>query len=154
MKKLLIAGAALIVAGSLAYTVALAQEATKTDAPASEAPKPAAPRRAAPKSADGRPVSTKSVAQRTALCKADCRPNNYKECASWGCTGMHGLYRSYNEYDPHLTSIEGKKQYAECVQKCVDPLPAVYVQRPLFAMGSKWFGKTKQSYLDCHAKGH
>src|SRR4051794_39393495 len=108
MKKLLAATFALIVVGSVATTVALTQEAAKpapaaTPAqqaakPAPEAAKPAAPRRAAPRSADDRPVSTKSTASRTALCKADCLPNNYKDCGTWGCTGMHGLYRSYNTY--------------------------------------------------------
>jgi hypothetical protein len=135
MKKLLFACVALIVAGSLAFTMALAQERTK---------------RAAPKSADGRPVSTKSVAARTALCRADCRPNALKESG----IGIHGHYRAYNQFDPHLTSVEGRKQFAECVQKCVAPLPPIYVQRLVFATGANWFGKSKQSCLDCHAKGH
>jgi len=150
MKKLLVAGLALVVAGSVAFTMALAQDAAKSDAPKT------AVKRVAPKrSDDGRPVSKKSAAARTALCKADCRPNNYKDCGTWGCVGMHGLYRDYDKYDPQLKCIEGQKQYAQCVQKCVDPLPAVYIQRAVFGMGvTSWFGKSKESCLDCHAKGH
>jgi hypothetical protein len=137
MNKLWLAGVALIVAGSLAYTPALTREAKGTKSAAS-------------RSAESRPVSKKSAAARTALCKADCRPNNLQQSG----VGMHGLYRAYNTFDPHLTSIEGRKQYAECVKKCVDPLPDVYVQRPIFALGLNWFGKSKKSCLDCHAKGH
>jgi hypothetical protein len=96
---------------------------------------------------------SRSVAARTALCKADCRPNNYKDCGSWGCTGMHGLYRSYNSNDPQLKSIDGQKQYAQCVKACVDPLPAIYVQRPLLENGGSWFGKTASDCLACHADG-
>jgi hypothetical protein len=136
-KKLSLVGAALVVVGSLTYTPAFTQDAKGTKRTASSA-------------ADGRPVSTKSVASRTALCKADCRPENYNDSG----IGIHGLYRSYSKFDPHLVSVEGKKQYAECVQKCLAPLPTVYVQRAVFAMGINWFGKTKQSCLDCHVKGH
>jgi hypothetical protein len=133
MNRLLLAGVALIVAGSLAYTPALTKEAKKTKSAASYGT-----------------VSKKSVAARTALCRADCRPDNLQPSG----VGMHGFYRAYNKFDPHLTSIEGRKQYAECVKKCVDPLPDVYVQRPIFAMGLNWFGRSKESCLDCHAKGH
>jgi hypothetical protein len=159
MKRLLLAAIALIVvgslAGSLAYTVALAQDGTKPAASKPAASKPAAPKPAAVKTdRDGRPVSNKSAAARAALCKADCLPNNYKECPTWGCTGMHGLYRSYNQNDPQLKSIEGQKQFAQCVKACVDPLPAIYVQRPLLASGGKWFGKSREDCLQCHAKAH
>ena len=91
MKKRLVAGLALVVASSVAFTMALAQDATRSGAPKT------AVKRAAPKSSDGRPVSKKSAAARTALCKADCRPNTYKDCGTWGCVGMHGLYRDYNK---------------------------------------------------------
>ena len=137
MNKLLLTAVASIVAGALAFTPALTQE-TK------------ASKSAKSRSADSRPVSTKSAASRNALCKADCRPNNLRPSG----VGMHGLYRSYNTVDPHLTSVEGRMQYAECVKKCVDPLPDIYVQRSVFGMGLDWFGKTKRSCLDCHAKGH
>ena len=147
MKKLLITMVALIAVGSFAYTMAFAQDPAKT--------KSAAPKSTAAKAdRDGRPVSKRSAAARTALCKADCRPNNYKDCPTWGCTGMHGLYRSYNQNDPQLKSIDGQKQFAQCVKACVDPLPAVYVQRPLLAAGGKWFGKSTADCLECHAKAH
>jgi len=141
ISRLLLIGAALSVALSLAYAPALAEKVKGAKSAAS-------------RSADARPVSKKSVAARTALCRADCRPNNYKECPTWGCIGMHGLYRSYNSFDPNLTSPEGRRAFAECVKKCVDPLPEVYIQRPIFAMGFNWFGKSKEGCLDCHAKGH
>jgi len=99
-------------------------------------------------------VSKKSVASRTALCKADCRPNNYKDCGTWGCVGMHGLYRSYNKDDPELKSIKGQKDFALCVATCLAPLPPVYVQRAVFGLGLSWFGKKKEGCLDCHAAGH
>jgi hypothetical protein len=135
--KLLLAAVALIVAGAVTYTPALTEELKRKKS-------------AAPRSTDTRPVSKKSAAARTALCRADCRPNNYSPSG----IGIHGIYRSYAEFDPHLTSIEGRRQFAECVKKCVDPLPDLYVQRPLFAMGINWFGNTKESCLNCHAKGH
>jgi hypothetical protein len=141
MRKLLLAGGALFLAMSVAVTLALAEPAKRKKSAASG-------------SDASYTVSKKSVAARTALCRADCRPNNYKDCPSWGCAGMHGLYRAYSKTDPHLTSPEGRKQYAECVQKCVAPLPSVYIQRPFFAMGLYWFGKTKESCLSCHARGH
>lgn len=132
MKKLLFAGIALVLVTPLAFTPAFTKEAKRTKATGEYT------------------VSKKSVAARTALCKADCRPGNLQASG----VGMHGLYRSYNTTDPHLTSIEGRKQFAECVKKCTDPLPDVYVQRAVFGLGLNWFGKTKQSCLDCHAKGH
>src|SRR5689334_19981284 len=105
MRKLILAVIALATGLSVAYTVAFAQDAAK------EAAKPAAaqeatqaparhvtPRRSTPRlDKDGRPLSPKSTAERTALCRADCKPNNYKECGTWGCTGMHGLYRDYDK---------------------------------------------------------
>jgi hypothetical protein len=147
----------------MAYTVAVAQDATKnTDKtaaaqePAKETTKPAMPRRSTPRiDKDGRPLSPKSTAERTALCKADCRPNNYKDCGTWGCVGMHGLYRDYDKYDPQLKSIKGQQDYKQCVDKCLGPLPAIYVQRAVFGAGiTSWFGKSKESCLSCHVKGH
>lgn len=136
MKKLWLTGLALIVAGALAYTPALTQEAKEA--------KPAATKKVASKGAPSR-----SVAARTALCKADCRPNNLKASG----IGIHGHYRSYNSFDPHLTSLEGRKQFAECVKNCVAPLPRIYIQRPLLEGGGSWFGKDAASCLSCHAKG-
>ena len=125
--------AALAVAGSAAFTMALAKDA-----------KPRIDK-------DGRPVSTRSLSFRTNLCKADCSPKKYD--AKTGI-GIHGIYRGYQQYDPQLTSVRGKKEYAECVSTCLAPLPSVYIQRPLLSMGGSWFGKSKDSCLDCHVKGH
>jgi hypothetical protein len=136
MKRVLLAGAALAVAGSMAFTMALAKDAVRH--------KPRLDK-------DGRPLSSRSVAYRTKLCKADCSPQKYDEKTG---VGIHGIYRSYHQYDPQLVSVRGKKEYAECVSKCLGPLPSVYVQRPLLAMGMNWFGKSKESCLDCHVKGH
>jgi hypothetical protein len=99
-------------------------------------------------------VSKKSPASRLASCNADCRPNNYKDCGTWGCKGMHGLYRSYNHDDPQLKSIKGKQDFQQCVSTCMAPLPKVYIQRAVFGMGLTWFGKKKEGCLDCHAAGH
>ena len=54
-----------------------------------------------------------SAGSRSAACKLDCRSGN-----------LHGIYRAYNTADPNLTSPEGKKMFAECVQLCLAPLPA------------------------------
>jgi hypothetical protein len=160
MIKLLLTGAALLVVGALAYTPALTQTAdeTKSAASKSSAPKRFGPKGAASKRArlkldkDGRPLSTKSLAARTALCRADCRPGNYNRKTG---IGIHGVYRSYATFDPTLMSVEGKRQFADCVRVCLAPLPAVYIQRAVFATGvNSWFGKSKESCLDCHVKGH
>jgi hypothetical protein len=147
MNKFVFAAVALVVVGSLAYTPGLTQEAKGTKSAAS---KSTASRSTVSKSTEGRPVSKKSLASRTAVCRADCLPNNLQPSG----IGVHGLYRPYNSFDPHLTSIEGRKQYAECVQKCLAPLPPVYVQRAVFALGLNWFGMTKESCLNCHSMGH
>jgi hypothetical protein len=94
-------------------------------------------------------MSKKSVASRTKLCKADCLPNNYHESG----VGMHGLYRAYSTFDPNLQSPEGKKQYAECVKKCLDPIQRITIQRAVWAMGLTWFGKTRKDCLECHVSG-
>ena len=87
--------------------------------------------------------SKKSLASRTKLCKADCLPDN-----------IHGLYKSYHTTDPKLVGVDGKKQYAQCVKSCLGPLPPIYVQRAVFALGIKWFGQTRESCLDCHERGY
>jgi hypothetical protein len=83
-----------------------------------------------------------SVGARTAACRKDCRAGE-----------THGLYRPYNATDPHLVSPEGRKLYKECVQKCLDPLPSFYVQKPILEAGGSWFGMHKSDCLSCHANG-
>ena len=85
---------------------------------------------------------SRSVGARTAACKADCSAGN-----------LHGTYRAYGAIDPQLKSPEGKKLYAECVRLCLDPLPSIYVQKPIIEAGGSWFGKTKTDCLGCHAVG-
>jgi hypothetical protein len=84
----------------------------------------------------------RSVGARTAACKLDCSAGN-----------LHGTYRAYGSIDPQLKSPEGKKLFAECVRLCLDPLPTIYVQRPIIEAGGSWFGKTKSDCLGCHAVG-
>jgi hypothetical protein len=43
--------------------------------------------------------------------------------------------------------------FAECLQLCLAPLPAIYVQRPIIESGGSWFGKTTADCLGCHAQG-
>ena len=119
MKRLSLAGLALISVAALVSASALAQHGAKEKKSGSRSP-----------------------AARMALCKSDCLPEN-----------THGLYKSYHQTDPKLVGIEGKKQYAECVQKCFMPLPDFYVQKPLFEMGMDWFGKSADSCYDCHTRG-
>ncbi len=88
-----------------------------------------------------KPVS-RSIGARTAACKADCSAGH-----------LHGTYRAYGAFDPQLKSPEGKKLYAECVRLCLDPLPSIYVQKPIIEAGGSWFGKTKSDCLGCHAVG-
>jgi hypothetical protein len=85
---------------------------------------------------------SRSVASRTATCKADCRSGN-----------THGLYRAYNSADPTLMSPEGRKLYAECVRLCLAPLPTWYFQKPLIEAGLPWGKMFKSDCLNCHAKG-
>lgn len=154
MKRLLLAGAILFLVASVAFTPALTQEAKQTEQ--AKETKSTTKRSASshvridPK--DGRPLSPKSAASRMALCRTDCSPQKYDQATN---IGIHGIYRRFNDYDPQLRSAQGQKSYAECVKKCSDPLPAVYVQRALFAAGLKsWFGMTKEDCLNCHAKGY
>ena len=156
MKKLLVAAAAFIVAGSLACTPALTQDATKTEEAKTAKPAEAqqeetkAKESAAPTSAEAkravtrRPEATskRSVGARTAACKADCSAGH-----------LHGAYRAYGTSDPNLVSPEGRKLYAECVRLCLDPLPEFYFQKSIVESGGSWFGKTKSDCLECHAVG-
>src|ERR1700680_1805847 len=101
MNRLLLTGVALIVSWSFAYTPVLAEPAK------------------GPKS-----TASRSLASRTALCKADCAPE-----------GSHGMLKPYGHYrrpeaDPTTVSTEsGRKIYAECVRRCLVPLPWFYFQR-------------------------
>jgi len=88
----------------------------------------------------------KGDSARIATCKADCLPGHVDKKG----VGMHGLYRSYSKWDPHLTSPKGKKEYAVCVRTCLAPLPSIYIQRLVFGMGLTWFGQTQQSCFECH----
>jgi len=92
----------------------------------------------------GEPVKkvNRSVGARTAACKLDCSAGN-----------LHGTYRVYGAIDPQLKSPESKKLYAECVRLCLDPLPTIFVQKPIIEAGGSWFGKTKTDCLGCHAVG-
>ena len=83
-----------------------------------------------------------TLATRTAACKLDCSAGH-----------LHGTYRPYGATDPELKSPEGRKLYAECVRLCLDPLPTIYVQRPIIEAGGSWFGKSKADCLGCHAVG-
>jgi hypothetical protein len=85
---------------------------------------------------------SRSVGARTAACKLDCSAGN-----------LHGTYRAYGAIDPQLKSPESKKMFAECVRLCLDPLPTIYVQKPIVEAGGSWFGKTKTDCLGCHAVG-
>ena len=157
----LIAGA-LILAASLTYTSAFTQDAPSTKKeeakPADNAtpksdesakPKRAGGRRALRTDpADGKLISPYSLAQRTALNRQDCLPNNLHKDG----LGMHGHYRTYGQWDPELKSIEGRKQYEACVKRGLDPTPWFAVgQRALIAVNGKFFGKTKDDCLKCHS---
>ncbi|HET9718280.1 MAG TPA: hypothetical protein VFP60_19070 [Pseudolabrys sp.] len=83
-----------------------------------------------------------SLQARTAACKTDCSAGH-----------LHGTYRPYGSSDPNLISAEGRKLYAECVRLCLDPLPTIYVQKPIIESGGSWFGMRKADCLGCHAAG-
>jgi hypothetical protein len=85
---------------------------------------------------------SRSLGARTAACKTDCSAGH-----------LHGTYRAYGAIDPELKSPESRKLFAECVRLCLDPLPTIYVQRPIIEAGGSWFGKTKSDCLGCHAVG-
>jgi hypothetical protein len=154
-KRLLIAGA-MIFAASLTYSSASTQDtpdSKKEAAKSVEAPKAAkvAAGRRTPKidPADGKILSPYSLAERTALNRQDCKPNNLHKDG----LGMHGQYRTYGQWDPELKSIEGRKQYEACVKRGLDPTPwFAFGQRALIATNGKFFGKTKDDCLKCHSK--
>jgi hypothetical protein len=85
---------------------------------------------------------SRSVGSRTAACKLDCSTGH-----------LHGTYRSYGASDPEMKSPESRKLFAECVRLCTDPLPTIYVQRPIIESGGSWFGQRKADCLGCHADG-
>jgi hypothetical protein len=151
MKMRLLTAGALILATSLTYSLASTQGAPdtkKAEAGAAEMPKATKAGRPAKKDADGKIVSPYSLAQRIALNREDCKPNNLHKDG----LGMHGQYRTYGQWDPELKSIEGKKQYEACVKRGLEPTPWFAVgQRALIAMKGKFFGKTKDDCLKCHS---
>jgi hypothetical protein len=85
---------------------------------------------------------SRGLGARTAACRTDCSAGH-----------LHGTYRVYGAIDPELKSPESKKLFAECVRLCLDPLPTIYVQKPIIESGGSWFGKTKSDCLGCHAVG-
>jgi len=98
---------------------------------------------------DGKLISPYTLAERTALSRQDCKPNNLHKDG----LGIHGHYRTYGQWDPELKSIEGRKQYEACVKRGLDPTPwFAFGQRLLIATRGQWFGKTKESCLTCHSK--
>ena len=151
MKMRLLAAGALILATSLTYSSAStpgASDTKKEEAKAAETPKVAGRRSAKTSSADGKIISPYSLAQRTALNRRDCKPNNLHKDG----LGMHGHYRTYGQWDPELKSIEGRQQYEACVKRGLDPTPWFAVgQRLLIATNGKFFGKTKDDCLKCHS---
>ncbi len=67
-----------------------------------------------------RSLRRRAVAARTAACKKDCSSG-----------ALHGTYRAYGANDPQLKSPEGRTLYNECVRLCLDPLPGIFVQKPI-----------------------
>jgi len=131
IKKWSLIAGALILGASLTYTSAFTQGAPgtkKEEAKAAEG--------ATLKSNKSAKMPSRSVGARTAACKLDCSAGH-----------LHGTYRSYGSSDPELKSPEAKKLFAECVRLCLDPLPTIYVQRPIIESGGSWFGKTKADCL-------
>ena len=163
IKKWSVIAGALILAASLTYTSALTQDAPgtkKEEAKPADNATPRPEKNVKPKTArvrrvpkidpvDGKLVSPYSLAERTALNRQDCKPNNLHKDG----LGMHGQYRTYGQWDPELKSIEGKKQYEACVKRGLDPTPwFAFGQRLLIATNGKFFGKTKDDCLMCHSK--
>ena len=157
------AAGVLILAASLTFTSAFTQGAPGGDKeqakPAdSAAPKPdesAKPKRAAvrrgPKidPVDGKIISPYSLAERTAMNRQDCKPNNLRKDG----LGMHGHYRTYGQWDPELKSIEGRAQFEACVKRGLEPTPwFAFGQRMMIASGGKFFGRGKEDCLKCHSK--
>jgi len=163
MKHWLLTAGALLLVVSLTYTSAFTQDASgkkKEQAkPADNAtPKPdesAKPTRAWVRRVakidpvDGKLISPYSLAERTALNRQDCKPNNLHKDG----LGIHGHYRTYGQWDPELKSVEGRRQYEACVKRGLDPTPwFAFGQRALIATSGKFFGKTKDDCLKCHSK--
>jgi len=162
MHWLLTAGAILL-AASLTYTSAFTQDApgkNKEQAKPHNNARPKPDERAKPQRAgvrrvpkidpvDGKLISPYSLAERTALNRQDCKPNNLHKDG----LGMHGHYRTYGQWDPELKSIEGRKQFEACVKRGLEPTPwFAFGQRAGIAMTGKFFGKSKEDCLRCHSK--
>jgi hypothetical protein len=158
MKHWLLIVGALLPAASMTFSSAFTQDApAKKEQAASAAkpddsakPKKVAARRAAKiDPADGKLISPYSLAERTAMNRQDCKPNNLHKDG----LGIHGHYRTYGQWDPELKSIEGKKQFAACVNRGLDPTPwFAFGQRGMIAVSGKFFGKGKEDCLMCHSK--
>jgi hypothetical protein len=163
IKKWSLIAGALILTASLTYTSAFTQDApgkNKEQAKPADHATPKPDQSAKPKTTaarrivkidpvDGKPISPYSLAERTALNRQDCLPNNLHKDG----LGIHGHYRTYGQWDPELKSIEGRKQYEACVKRGLDPTPwFAFGQRLLIATSGKFFGKTKEDCLKCHSK--
>jgi hypothetical protein len=161
MKWVLTAGA-LAIAASLSLTSAFTQVVpsaeTERAKSAESAPKPdesLKPKKTTVRRtprvdpADGKLISPYSLAERTALNRQDCKPNNLKADG----VGMHGQYRTYGQWDPELKSIEGRKQFEACVKRGLEPTPMfAFGQRMMIATSGKFFGRGKNDCLKCHSK--
>ena len=153
---------ALILAASLVNTMAFTQgtvgnkeqakPAADMAAKPDEGAKPKRPsgrRTAKTDPADGKLISPYSLAERTAMNRLDCKPNNLRKDG----VGMHGHYRTYGQWDPELKSIEGKKQFDACVKRGLEPTPwFAFGQRMMIAADGKFFGRGKEDCLKCHSK--
>jgi len=139
MEKWSLTAGALILGGSLTFTSAFTQDAPATKKTEEARPAPGATVKS---SLSRKLMPSRSVGARTAACKLDCSAGH-----------LHGTYRSYGAIDPELKSPEARKLFAECVRLCLDPLPTIYVQRPIIEAGGSWFGETKSDCLGCHAVG-
>jgi hypothetical protein len=153
---------ALILAASLANTMAFTQDTAGNKEQAKPAvtvaakpddsakPKRASGSRTAKTDpADGKLISPYSLAERTAMNRQDCKPNNLRKDG----VGMHGHYRTYGQWDPELKSIEGKKQFEACVKRGLEPTPwFAFGQRMMIATNGKFFGRGKEDCLKCHSK--
>ena len=146
---------ALILAASLVNTMALTQDTAgnkeQAKPAADAAPKPdesAKPKRAGVRRvakidpADGKLISPYGLAERTAMNRQDCKPNNLHKDG----LGMHGHYRTYGQWDPELKSIEGRKQFEACVKRGLEPTPwFAFGQRAGIATSGKFFGRPKKT---------
>jgi hypothetical protein len=154
MKKWFLAAGVTALAMSLIFTPAFTQDAVGTKKETAKSDDGAKPKRAEGRRAlktnpaDGKIISPYSLAQRAALNRQDCKPNNLQKDG----LGIHGHYRTYGQWDPELKSIEGRKQYEACVKRGLEPTPwFAFGQRALIATRGQFFGKTRDDCLKCHS---